>query len=67
MTATLSLLEASEMRVKMAHLEQRVQSGTLSLFERCDVEDEILEIKEQLGQFDRAKWDDTAECLNCGS
>lgn len=67
MTATLNLLDVSQMRVKLKGLESQISSGELSLFDRCEIEDEILEIKEQLGQFDRAKWDDSAECLNCGS
>ncbi len=67
MTATLNLLEVSQMRVKLKNLETQISSGELSLFERCEIEDEILELKEQLGQFDRAKWDDSVECLNCGS
>jgi hypothetical protein len=65
MTATLDLLEVSAMRLKLANLQTQVQSSELSLFERCELEDEILEIKESLGQFDRAKWDDSGECLNC--
>lgn len=61
----LNLLEVSEMRVKLKGLESQIGSGELSLFERCEIEDAILELKEQLGQFDRAKWDDTGECINC--
>ena len=67
MTATLNLLDVSQMRVKLKGLESQISSGELSLFDRCEIEDEILEIKEQLGQFDRANCDDSAECLNCGS
>jgi hypothetical protein len=67
MTATLNLLEVSQMRVQLKGLENKIGASELSLFERCELEDEILEIKEQLGQFDRAKWDDSGECLNCGS
>ena len=65
--ATLTLMEVSEMRVKLKALENQIASGELSLFERCEVEDEILELKEQLGEFDRAKWDDSGECLNCSA
>ncbi|MCU0338600.1 MAG: hypothetical protein MUE30_01855 [Spirosomaceae bacterium] len=61
----LNLLEVSEMRVKLKGLETQVSSGELSLFERCEIEDAILELKEHLGQFDRAKWDDSGECINC--
>ncbi len=65
--ATLTLMEVSEMRVKLKALENQIASGELSLFERCEVEDEILELKEQLGEFDRAKWDESGECLNCSA
>ncbi|WP_428655811.1 hypothetical protein [Runella sp.] len=65
--ATLTLMEVSELRVKLKALENQIASGELSLFERCEVEDEILEMKEQLGEFDRAKWDDSGECLNCSA
>ena len=67
MTATLNLLEVSQMRVQLKGLETKIDSSELSLFERCEIEDEILEIKEQLGQFDRNKWDESGECLSCGS
>ena len=62
----MNILEVSEMRVKLKALESQIESGTLSLIERCEVEDEILDLKEKLGEFDRGKWDNE-ECLNCGS
>lgn len=55
------------MRVKLKTLEGQIESGKLSLIERCEVEDEILELKESLGEFDRCKWNAGEECLNCGS
>jgi hypothetical protein len=67
MSATLNILEVSQMRLKLKNLEDQITSGTLSLLDRCEVEDEILELKESLGEFDRAKWDENGECLNCGS
>ena len=60
---TLTLLEVSALRLKLKELEQ--QLPVLSLFERCDVEDEILEIKEQLGEFERSVRDESGECINC--
>lgn len=63
----MNILEASEMRVKLKTLEGQIESGKLSLIERCEVEDEILELKESLGEFDRCKWNAGEECLNCGS
>ncbi len=65
--ATLALPEVFEMRLKVKELEKKVDSGDLSLFERCEVEDEILELKEQLGEFDRLKFSDEVECLNCSA
>jgi hypothetical protein len=53
--------------LKIQELEAKVNSGELSLFERCDMEDEILEMKEKLGEFDRLKFSDEGECLNCSA
>lgn len=58
-------MEVSEMRVKLKTLEKQIESGELSLFERCEVEDEILELKENLGEFERSVRDDIGECINC--
>jgi hypothetical protein len=65
--ATLTLPEVFDLRLKIQELEARVNSGELSLFERCDMEDEILEMKEKLGEFDRLKFSDEGECLNCSA
>ncbi|CAG5010408.1 hypothetical protein DYBT9275_04710 [Dyadobacter sp. CECT 9275] len=65
--ATLTLPEVFDLRLKIQELETKVNSGTLSLFERCDLEDEILELKEKLGEFDRMKFSDEGECLNCSA
>ncbi len=62
---TLTLLEVSEMRVKLKNLEKQIASGELSLFDRCEVEDEILELKEQLGDLERSVGDDTGKGINC--
>ena len=45
---TLTLPEVFDVRLKIQELEAKVNSGELSLFERCDMEDEILELKEKL-------------------
>ncbi len=63
--ATLTLPEVFDLRLKLQNLEGKKEAPELSLFERCDLEDEILEIKEMLGQFDRQKFNDEAECINC--
>lgn len=65
--ATLSLPEVFDLRLKLQDLEAKIASGTLSLFERCELEDEVLEIKESLGEFDRVKFTDDGECLNCSA
>jgi hypothetical protein len=65
--ATLTLPEVFEVRLKIKELEEKVNSGELSLFERCDTEDEILVLKEKLGEFDRLKFSDEGECLNCSA
>ena len=63
--ATLTLPEVFQARMRLQELEVQVNSGELSLFERCDLEDEILDLKERLGQFDRYKFTDQGECINC--
>lgn len=65
--ATLTLPEVFDVRLKLKELEDKVNSGTLSLFERCDLEDEILELKEKIGEFDRQKFSEDGECLNCSA
>jgi hypothetical protein len=67
MAATLDLMQASEMRVQLKNYEAQIASGELSLFERCEIEDSILELKEQLGEFDRNNRDDSTECLHCSA
>lgn len=65
--ATLTLPEVFDVRLKIQELETKVNSGELSLFERCDMEDEILELKVKLGEFDRQKFSEDGECLNCSA
>lgn len=65
--ATLTLSEVFDVRLKLQELEAKVNAGSLSLFERCDMEDEILTLKEKLGEFDRLKFSDEGECLNCSA
>jgi hypothetical protein len=63
--ATLTLPEVFDLRLKLQTLEEKKNSPDLSLFERCDLEDEILGIRESLGQFDRQKFNNDDECINC--
>lgn len=61
----MNLFEVHEKRVKLKELEKQIASGELSLLDRCDVEDEILELKERLGVFERSIQDDSGDCLYC--
>lgn len=61
----LTLIQASEMRLQLRSFEEQLLTGNLSLFERCELEDEILSIKEALGEFERNVRDDSGECINC--
>lgn len=61
----MNLQEISEARIKLRTLEKQIESGELSLFDRCEVEDEILELKEAIGDFERNVWDESGECLSC--
>lgn len=63
--SSITLPEVFDLRLRLKSLEEEVSSGTLSLFDRCEKEDEILSIKEKLGEFDRAKNDDGEDCLYC--
>lgn len=53
------------MRLQLRSFEEKLLTGDLSLFERCELEDEILSIKEALGEFERNVRDDSGECINC--
>lgn len=61
----LTLIQASEMRLQLRSFEEKLLTGDLSLFDRCELEDEILSIKEALGEFERNVRDDSGECINC--
>lgn len=61
----LTLIQASEMRLQLRSFEEQLLTGDLSLFDRCELEDEILSIKEALGEFERNVRDDSGECINC--
>jgi len=59
----MTLLEISELRVKLKALEAQL-TPELGLLERCAIQDEILEIKEQLGEFERSVQSGES-CENC--
>lgn len=52
-----------KLEIRLSELREKIP--TLSLLERLDVEDEILEIKEQLGEFKRQTENGGDECINC--
>lgn len=47
--ATMTLPEVFEARLRLQALETKVNSGELSLFERCDLEDEYPQSKRAIG------------------
>lgn len=59
----MTLLQAHETRLKIKQLTDTLP--TLGLIERCEVQDEILELKEQLGEFQRVVADSGSECESC--
>lgn len=61
----LTLPQIFEMKIKLKELETQIASGELSLLDRCDVEDEILELKLQLGEFGRGVLESGSDCINC--
>jgi hypothetical protein len=61
----LTLPQIFEMKIKLKELETQIASGELSLLDRCDVEDEILELKLQLGEFERGVLESGSDCINC--
>lgn len=62
--AAMDIMALSEKRIKLKNLENQVASGELSLFDRCEVEQEILDIKAELGLF-KANIQEGGECINC--
>lgn len=59
----MTLLEISELRLRLAELEKQL-TPELGLLEKCAIQDEILEIKEQLGEFERSVQSGES-CENC--
>ncbi len=61
----LTLFNAHELRVRLKALELSEQDAHLSFVERLEIKDEILEIKEALGEFQRQVSEAGDECVNC--
>ena len=59
----MTLLEISNLRLRLKELQAKL-TPELGLLERCDIEDEILEIKEQFGEFERSVQSGES-CENC--
>lgn len=60
----MTLLQAHETRLKIKALSDTLP--TLGLIERCEVEDEILELRKMLGEFTQSV-QDNEDCEACGS
>lgn len=53
---------------KLSNLKKVLEeSESLSMFERFEILDEILEVEDQLGISRRSKGDSNFECFGCGS
>ena len=52
-----------KLELRIRELQQLLPS--LDLISRCEAEDEILSIKEQLGNFKRQTENNNDECINC--
>lgn len=64
---TLTLPEVSAMRVRLKQLEARKEDTSLSFMDKIEVMDEILELKEQLGEFERKVSSAGNDCEFCSS
>lgn len=64
---TLTLPEVSAMRVKLKNLEARKADASLSFMDKIEVMDEILELKEQLGEFERKVSNSGNDCEFCSA
>lgn len=60
----MTLLQAHETRMKIKALADTLP--TLGLIERCEVEDEILELRKMLGEFIESA-NNNEDCEACGS
>lgn len=60
----MTLLQAHEARIKIKELTALLPS--LGLIERCEVEDEILELRKVIGEFTQLA-QDSEDCEACGS
>lgn len=61
----MTLLQVHETRVKIKQLEASLPN--LGLLERCEVEDEILELKKSIGEFQSTVQQSGDDCEACGS
>jgi hypothetical protein len=59
-----NLTEIHAKRIQLRDLEKQLQNPDLGLFEKCELQDQILEIKEALGEFERSH-NERGECENC--
>jgi hypothetical protein len=64
---TLTLPEVSAMRIRLKNLELRKDDDSISFMDKIEIMDEILEIKEQLGEFERKVNSSGDDCEFCSS
>ncbi len=58
------LTEIHAKRIQLRDLETQLQNPDLGLFEKCEIQDQILEIREALGEFERS-CNQGGECETC--
>ena len=61
----MGLCKVHELRVRLKALELSEKDADISFVERLEIKDEILEIKEKLGEFQRQVSEAGAACENC--
>lgn len=58
------LTEIHAKRIQLKKLEIKLQNPDLGLMDKCELQDQILKIKEALGEFERGH-SEGGECENC--
>ena len=61
----MDIVQLSTARIRLAEVNKQLQNDNLSFVERMELLDEQLELKEQLGEFQRSTQNDLGDCINC--
>jgi hypothetical protein len=61
----MDIIQLSKARIRLAEVNKQLQNDNLSFVERMELLDEQLELKEQLGEFQRSTQNDLGDCINC--